>query len=631
MNPPLRQRHSTTEAGGSFTPGKEFEGIQQNAQDDHRETRTKTPYSRMVWILGTSAILAIGLARWYPRYVSTGPLPETYALCTPEANKIYTVDDITPQVQCIVVDSAFIVDTGDLEGVKQRWADRHAHGTDSGTATHATRSLPVYFLKPGQIVVPGLIDSHAHILEYGASQQLPLDDATSVQDVVLRVRNFILANPEVVADPAKVILGGGWDHTFWPQNSWPTSEDLDADPVIRGRPVILQSRDCHALWLSETALNTSLPLPLEVDGGIIVRDTSGRPTGVFLDNAQSLVKQPVPSEDDLVRRFQIAVQHAHAAGLTSIHDAGLDPMSLRFYKGQSAKGNLPIRVYGMTYFDENDEYWGNTTKPLIGTGNGRLSTRSVKIFADGALRTGGAALYEPYENSTSNGFMRLPDKVLFETIPRFLRDGWQVNVHAIGDRANGLVLDAFEAALKDVDVSALRPRLEHAQIMTESDMTRLGKLGVIASVQPTHVISDMWYAQDKLGPERVKGLYAFRSIIDRGARLTLGSDFPVESLNPLATFYAAITRTSIDGTSPHGPGGWFPEQRLTRAEALKGMTVDPAYASFMEHELGSLVPGKRADFVVLSQDIMSISPDKILDTKVIATAIDGKVIHGRVF
>jgi len=224
--------------------------------------------------------------------------------------------------------------------------------------------------------------------------------------------------------------------------------------------------------------------------------------------------------------------------------------------------------------------------------------------------------------------MRLSTKVLNEIIPNFLRDGWQVNIHAIGDRANAIILDAFENALKDTNVTALRPRLEHAQIMKKEDMARLGKLGVIASVQPTHAISDMWYAESRLGPERVKGLYAFRSIIDEGARITLGSDAPVEDINPLSGFYAAITRVSVDGQSPHGPGGWFPEQRMSRKEALRGITIDPAYASFTDNILGSIVPGKRADYVVFSQDIMEVPADRVLKTKVLATVMDGKAVYG---
>jgi len=226
--------------------------------------------------------------------------------------------------------------------------------------------------------------------------------------------------------------------------------------------------------------------------------------------------------------------------------------------------------------------------------------------------------------------MRIDQEVLATSIQRFLRDGWQTNVHAVGDRANTLVLDAFESALEGINVTALRPRLEHAQIITHADMARLAKLGVIASVQPTHAISDMYFAEDRLGPERVKLLYAFRDIINYGARFTLGSDAPVEDMNPLSGFFAAITRLAPDGTSPHGPGGWFPEQRLTREEALKGMTLEPAWASFSENILGSITPGKRADFVVLSKDIMTITESEILSTQVLATAIDGRPVYGKI-
>jgi len=238
---------------------------------------------------------------------------------------------------------------------------------------------------------------------------------------------------------------------------------------------------------------------------------------------------------------------------------------------------------------------------------------------------------EPYRDRDNfYGFATLAMDSVLETSREALKYGFQVCSHAIGDRANGIVLDVFEASLKGVNVSALRPRLEHAQIMTEADMKRLGRLGVIASVQPTHAISDMWYAQDRLGPERVKGLYAFRSLIDSGAKIALGSDFPVEAMNPLSTFYAAVTRVSPDGKSPHGPDGWFPEQRITREEALRGITIDGAYASFTESTLGSLEVGKRADYVVLSHNIMEIPADKILSTTVLATAIDGQVVYGRI-
>ncbi|KAF8891698.1 amidohydrolase family-domain-containing protein [Infundibulicybe gibba] len=554
-------------------------------------------------------------------------LPKSYAVCSREGAKIYTVDQNNSQTECIVVHHKYIVDSGTLIDVKRRWRAQSLAQPDLRRSP-----LNVRYIPPGAIVVPGLSDSHAHILEYGAARELPLEGTPTIEDTVGLIKDYILSNPDVYNDTSKFIIGGGWDHTVWPTKGWPSSADLDRDPIIRGRPIVLQSKDCHALWVSSKAIEASLPLPDAVDGGIVFRDDSGNPTGLFLDNAQELVRQPPLTERDLLKRFNVAVRDAHAVGLTSIHDAGLDPVSLAFFKRQAEETTLPIRIYGMTYFDETKDYWGDSMKPLIGAGDGRLSARSVKIFADGALRTGGAALYEPYDdNPSTNGFMRLAPEVLYNFIPKFLRDGWQVNVHAIGDRANGIVLDAFEASLKGVNVTALRPRLEHAQLMTKADMERLGKLGVIASVQPTHAISDMWYAQDRLGPERVKGLYAFRSLLASGARITLGSDFPVESMNPLSGFYAAITRVSPEITRNEALRGntSYPINKIFYSRrSIPGMTIDPAYASFTESVLGSLEAGKRADFVILSQDIMTVPAADILSTTVLSTLIDGRLVYG---
>jgi len=469
------------------------------------------------------------------------------------------------------------------------------------------------------------------MLEYGASRLIPLESARSAKAVTALIRRYILSDEDIKRDPLKFVEGWGWDHTKWAEQGFPTAAVLDSDPIVRQRRVVLEAKDGHAIWVNSKVLEDISPLPENVEGGVIVRDASGKPTGVLLDNAQFLVTVPQPTFKDLEKRFQLVVDYAISHGLTSIHDAGFDPKSLEFFKSLAEKEKLPIRIYGMTHFDENTDYWGDKIQPIIGAANGRFTARSVKIFADGALRSGGAALLEPYaDNPSTRGFMRIDQEVLISNIRRFLRDGWQTNVHAVGDRANTLVIDAFESALDGINVTALRPRLEHAQIITHSDMARLAKLGVIASVQPTHAISDMYFAEDRLGPERVKLLYAFRDIIDYGARFTLGSDAPVEDMNPLAGFFAAITRRAPDGTSPHGPGGWFPEQRLTREEALKGMTLDPAWASFSEDILGSITPKKRADFVVLSKDIMTIPDSEILNTKVLATAIDGRPVYGHI-
>ncbi|KAG8802221.1 hypothetical protein FRC17_006463 [Serendipita sp. 399] len=250
------------------------------------------------------------------------------------------------------------------------------------------------------------------------------------------------------------------------------------------------------------------------------------------------------------------------------------------------------------------------------------------MVADGAIGSWGAAMYEPYsDNPSTSGFFVVSEQDLKDYIPRYLNDGWQVNVHCIGDRANGEVLDIFEASLKARDVRALRPRIEHAQILRPQDIGRMARLGLIASVQPKQATSDMVYADARLG-ERVKSSYAYQSLLRAGGRITLGSDMPVESGNPLVTFHAAVTRVDAKGDSPQGPGGWYPEEKLTRMQTLRGLTLDAAYASFSEHEVGTVEVGKRADFVVLDRDIMAIDGQDILDTKVLATVVDGVVQFG---
>ncbi|KAK0454841.1 amidohydrolase family-domain-containing protein [Armillaria borealis] len=582
--------------------------------DDKRIKSSQQTSLRRLLVLGAVLLATLG---FFLRKRFALETAQSYALCSTNGKQIHLVDEQNSQVECLVVRGSYIQDVGDLADIQQRWT------------YNQEKALPVYHAKPGSIIVPGMSDSHAHILEYGASRIIPLEQGQTIKEVVKSVRDYIVSDPDINNNKSKLVQGWGWDHTVWPEGRWPNADDLDADPVIHGRPVILQSKDGHAIWVSRATLNDNGPYPEHVEGGVIETDSDGNPNGLFIDNAQDLIHKPEATDADLNGLFSITVRDALASGLTSIHDAALAPESLAFFKRKAEEGTLPIRIYGMTYFNESGEYWGDRIVPLINAGNGRLHCRSVKMFADGALRTGGAAVsaHRFDLRVVTNGVMRMPPEMINKVIPRFLQDGWQVNVHAIGDRANGIVLDAFEKALSGVDVPTLRPRLEHAQLLTEADMKRVGKLGVIASVQPTHVIDDMWYAEERLG-ERVKRLYAFRSLVDNKAKITLGSDAPVEGINPLAGFYAAITRLSKDGTSPRGPGGWFPEQCLTRQEALRGMTIDPAYASFTESTLGSLVPGKRADFVILSQDIMSVAVDKILETKVVATVLDGRPVYG---
>lgn len=535
-----------------------------------------------------------------------------YAVCSAQPDGVYTVDAQNTVTQCVVVQGELIADTGSLDFVKSTYGN-----------------IEYRFAPEGSTIVPGMTESHMHTLLHGNYRMLPLESAQNITEAVALVRNFILNDPDVYGNKSKVIEGFGWDGTIWPEKRWPTAADLDADDVIRGRQVVLRSKDAHAYWVSGTTLDVNAPYPNEIEGGKIVQDDQGKPTGVFVDNAQNLIAYPLYTDDDLLKKLAYTMNDALSYGITTVHDAKLDPEEIEFFHRQALAGKLKVRMYGMHFFDENEGYFGNTSKPVVGAGNGFWTQRSVKIVADGSLRSRSSYLYDDYADDPGNrGFMRVSAEVLEEVIPMFLRDGWQVNVHGIGDRANGHVVTALEKSLAGVNVTAARPRIEHAQIMTDDDIVRLGKLGVIASIQPTHVTDDMWYAQDRLGPKRVEGLYAFRKIMDAGSRITLGSDSPVETMNPIAGIYAAITRLTADGRSPHGPGGWFPDQRLTRLEALRGYTIDAAYAAFTEDRLGSLERGKRADFVLLSQDVMKVPVKEMMATKVLATAIDGEVVYG---
>ncbi|KAH6885592.1 amidohydrolase family-domain-containing protein [Coprinopsis sp. MPI-PUGE-AT-0042] len=475
------------------------------------------------------------------------PLPEgPYALCSPLDEKgsptrsIFIVDSGNRKEECIWVKKGRIAGSGSL--------------------SDALTPLP---------------DSHCHILEYGFSRDIPLESAKSVQDIVKLVVEYVKSHPDFLHDSSRIIEGFGWNHEGWDVPALPTAADLSSHPLLADRQIILASKDGHASWVSTATLALNGPYPESVEGGVIVRDkATGEPTGVFIDTAQSLITPAVVTPEMQRQRFKNTVKDALRAGLTSLHDAGLYPISLDFFARESKKrGGLPLRVYAMRWFNatslpyDPSAYWGDHTPKILELDSAaKLASRSVKIFADGALRTAGAALYEPYsDDPTTSGQLRFGAEGFNEVIPRFLKDGWQVNVHAIGDRANGVILDAFQLALDEMNMttfegSHLRPRLEHAQIIAKKDIERLTRMGVIASVQPTH-INDMWYAEDRL-----------------------------------------VT--------------------------LRGMTIDPAYASFTEETLGSLEVGKKADFVILSQDIMVVAPEKILETEVLATVINGEVVYG---
>jgi predicted amidohydrolase YtcJ len=562
-----------------------------------------------------------------------------YAVCS--ANRtIYTVDSHVPNVQCIVVRDTLISDIGDLEDITLRWRDRQWSEIPLAGVIHLPwpfnflePSLRVINIQPDSIVVPGLTDAHAHVLQYGFKMNLNLENCTSVDEVLSHLKAYVISHPDILGDPTRWIEGMGWDQNKWPGAQYPHADDFDREPLLRGRRISLARIDVHASWVSNRVLQLMTPLPEDIDGGLIIRDEHGKPTGIFVDNAMDLIPSQPFSEARAMEYFTRATGDALAVGLTSVHDAFSVPDEIQFYKKLSETQKLPLRLYLMGSVN-SDGYWGNQIPRLIRHGfGGRLTVRSVKLFTDGALGSFGAALLEPYsDNPSTSGIMRVRPEALAKLVREFSTNDWQVNIHCIGDRANHIVLDIYEDILANASFSAdtLRPRIEHAQILTLDDIKRTGKLGVIPSVQPTHATSDMWYAEDRLGPKRIQGAYAYRTLLNASPTgvLPLGSDFPVEGINPLLGFYAAVSRLSVKGDSPHGPGGWYPSERLTRAEALKGMTLDTAYASFSEDILGSLSIGKKADFVVLDRDIMTVPMEHILGAKVTATVIDGEVQYG---
>jgi predicted amidohydrolase YtcJ len=474
----------------------------------------------------------------------------------------------------------------------------------------------------GKTIVPGFIDSHGHVLGLGQSlAQIDLRGVRSEQEAAQRVAAVRGKTP------GEWIIGNAWDQNLWPSKSFPTKQSLDR--VAPGNPVVLSRVDGHAVWVNSAALKIAGITSNLTDpqGGRIVRDSSGEPTGVLVDRAQSLIdsKVPPPTPADIENALEQAAQLCSSFGLTTVHDAGIDAPTLAAYRTLIAKGRLPLRIYAMIRVADAGPLWHafQSSGPEVGD---FLTVRSVKLYADGALGSRGAALLEPYSDDPGNRGLLISSRELIEKVAReALAAGFQVNTHAIGDRANRTVLEAYAAALEN-QKNDKRFRVEHAQVVAPEDFARFRDNSIIASMQPTHATSDMPWAAARIGPERIRGAYAWQTFRKLGVRLAFGSDFPVESPNPIWGFYAAITRQDRDGNPP---GGWFPEQRLTRAEALRAFTIDGAYAAFEEQKKGSLVPGKLADFVMLSDDIMRIPDSQVWRAHVLMTVLDGKIVYRR--
>lgn len=475
----------------------------------------------------------------------------------------------------------------------------------------------------GTTVVPGFIDAHGHLLGLGQSLiYVDLMGTQSKQEIVSLLK---AASSSLL--PGQWLLGRGWDQNDWPEKQLPTAADLD--DTFPNRPVWLERIDGHAGWANSAAIafaKADLSGDWQPAGGEIVRDTNNKASGVFIDNASGLIHSevPEPSEAELIDALQRAMAKTASVGLTSMHDAGTSLQVWKLLESINAKNKLGLRVYAMAQ-GNGDMLDYLCDKGTISSPNMRLTARSIKLYSDGALGSRGAALLDSYSDAPDNtGLLIESQNALSSHASRAAKCGLQVNIHAIGDRGNRVTLDVLDT-ISQLDNPG-RHRIEHSQVIAIADFKRFKELGLIASVQPTHATSDMYWAEDRVGKQRIKGAYAWQNFIELGVPLALGSDFPVERPDPLLGFYAAITRQDAKGWPT---GGWYAEQKLTREQALHGFTLGAAYAAFQENYLGSIEVGKRADFTVLSKDIMQIDAAEILNTQVLATYIDGEAVFKR--
>lgn len=522
---------------------------------------------------------------------------------------IATVDSSFTLAEAVAMKNGRIVYTGSSAGAKRFIGSK-------------TRVVDL----AGRIALPGLIDAHAHFAGYAASLvKLDFRGTKSFDEIA-----DMVADEAKKLKPGEWVLGRSWDQNDWPVQDMPTHEALDR--AAPENPVWLVRIDGHA-----GVANTAAMKLCGVDarskspsGGEILKKKDGTPSGTFIDEAMGLISAKVPDlgEERFAAALAAASDSCLAAGLTSVHEAGISPDAISLYKRLIEDGRLKLRIYAMLGDPGEGDIAGYFRKNrLDGYAGHRLDVRCVKLFIDGAMGSRGAALFEPYSDRPgySGLLVNTPEHV--EAVARAALDtGFQVAVHAIGDKGNRIVLNAFERALKDRPATDHRFRIEHAQVVSPPDFARFKALGVLPSMQPTHATSDMPWAEARLGPERVKGSYAWRSFLDIGCIVPCGSDFPVEEIYPMLGIYAGITRTDLAGNPP---GGWRSEQKMTREEVIKGFTRWAAYAAFQDSILGSIETGKLADVVVLSRNILTIPPEEIPSVMVDMTIVGGKVVYER--
>ncbi len=543
-------------------------------------------------------------------FVSISPKTEPADLVFRNGN-IYTVNERQPNAQAIAVKGNRIIFVG----------------TDAEVKKYEGKATRVVDLK-GRTVVPGMTDSHNHLIGVGLREMtLNLEGTTSLEDFLAKVKARVER-----AKPGEWITGRGWIETFWKPPVFPTRQDLDK--VAPNNPIFLDRADGHGAVVNTAALKIAAvdrdtPNPF---GGEISKDKAGEPNGMLLDNAQDLVTRHIPQTKpaEYEQAVLLGVKREIELGWCQIQDAGGSYADVALYRKLYDEGKIKLRIYKAVHGPSESAQRLLREGATIGAYDGRFTVRTIKVVSDGALGSRGAALLEPYSDKPeTSGFLTVKEEELLPMLSEALRQGIQVETHAIGDRANRFILDSYEKAMTAVPpgqrkISEPRWRVEHAQIVSPVDIPRFAKLGVIPSMQPSHAIGDLHFAPSRLGIKRLEGAYAWQSFIKSGSMVVAGSDAPVERGEPMIEFYAAVARRDQKGFSGEG---WHPEQAVSREQALKMLTLWPAFAAFEEKTKGSIEAGKFADLTVLSADIMKISEPLILKTRCVMTVIGGEIVY----
>jgi len=510
---------------------------------------------------------------------------------------VYTVDSAFSTADAIVVKGGKIISVGKGDTIEQKYHAKEV--VDAG----------------GKPVYPGFIDAHAHFYEYGLSlQEVRLENTKSWQEVLDSVGSFARKNPE------GWITGRGWDQNKWAAKQFPDKAKLDS--MFPVRPVILTRIDGHAMIANQAALNIAGIKPGQLISGGSIETINGKLTGVLVDNAKGLVQKKIPPPNDTItdNALLAAQKNCFGAGLTTVEDCGLPYTMVSTIAQLQHKGLLKIRLYVMLS-DSPDDFAYLFRRGVYKTPG--LDVHAFKMYADGALGSRGACLLQPYsDQKNSKGFLLSSQQHFQDVAEKLAAKGFQLCTHAIGDSANRVILKVYASVLKGKNDR--RWRIEHAQVLAPEDIHLFGDYNIIPSVQPTHATSDMYWAGERLGKKRLKTSYAYKQLLQQNGWLPLGTDFPVENISPIYTFYAAVERKDLKGFPA---GGFQPENALTRKEALKGMTIWAAKANFEEKEKGSIEPGKYADFVILDSDIMKMDGANIPNVKVLKTYVNGEKVY----